>query len=358
MALFNKLSFIQDEIKTLPEVQSFKSDFKTSTKTFWDRTKNAAWLILAEKEILAFAGLQWAAIGLGYILWVQMLGWIPDDVWNAASGDGEGSALLPSLVLLAWSFVIVGIVAFPVGMLSACIGAVHLLRRSGRDSTVAACLKIVGPRAWSLWALHWVDGWITVNQILDRLPKKDDDTTPAERALSEALYYAWKIGSAGVLPGLITGRSLIPAGKESIRFVKNNFKDIALLRAGYSSLCWIIGIGAYVGGIALAVMFPELMPAEVATSTGIKHIYLSATIPLMIALAIVMVILRPIYVIAVTDLFADHLEAVNQPIELEKAPSQWAKAVAAVGLIAITVVVGAVFRQELGIMDLLAHITS
>ena len=355
MALFNKLSFIQDEIKTLPELENRTTDFKTSSKTFWSRSKRAARLMLAEKEILAFAIVQWAAIGAGYLLWVQMLGWIPDEVWQGASRD-EDSALLPSLILLAWSFVIVGIVAFPVGVMSACMGAVHLLRRSGQPSTIAACLGIVGPRAGSIWAFHWADGWATVNQILERLPKKDDDTTPAQRALSEALYYAWKIGSAGVLPGLISGKSLIPAGRESIRFVKKNIKDVVLLRAGYSSLCWIIGIGAYVGGIVLAIAVPGLMPEEVATSSGIKHVYLSATIPLMIALAIVVVILRPVYVIAMTDLYADHLEATGQPVELERNPSRLLRVAVGAGVLGVMVLTAAVFRHELGLMDLLARL--
>lgn len=355
MGFFNKLSFIQDEIKTLPEITADKADFKSSAKTFWTRAKAAFRLMLEEKEIFVFAALQWGAIGLGYLLWVQILGWIPDEVWQSAKNDEDG-AVIPNLILLAWSFIIIGIVAFPVGVLSACIGAVHLLRRSGQPSTVAACLEIAGPRTGSLWGFHWIDGWITVTQILKRLPKKDDKTTPAERALSEALYYAWKVGSAGVLPALISGKSLIPAGKEAILFVKDNFKDVALLRAGYSGLCWIVGVSAYIGGIGLVILFPGLMPEQVASASGIKHFYLSATIPLMIALAFVMVILRPVYVIAITDLYADHLEAKGQAIELKKNVSHLARVAVGAGALIVLVILAAFFRHEIGMMDLLAQL--
>ena len=79
--------------------------------------------------------------------------------------------------------------------------ATHFLRKQGRESTVAACFRLVLPQSWSLWAFHWIDGWITVNQILDRLPRKNDRRTAAEKALSEALYYAWKLGVSGILRG-------------------------------------------------------------------------------------------------------------------------------------------------------------
>src|SRR5690554_7624268 len=95
------------------------------------------------------------------------------------------------------------------------MGATHFLHKQGRESTVATCLKLVLPQSWSLWSFHWIDGWITVNQILDRLPKKGGRKNPI---LSEALYYAWKLGISGVLPSIVTGNNLIKSGKNSVFF--------------------------------------------------------------------------------------------------------------------------------------------
>src|SRR5690554_7569188 len=78
-----------------------------------------------------------------------MLDWIPEEVWRSAAESDEGS--IADWILLAWSFVCVGFAAFPVGILTGCMGATHFLHKQGRESTVATCLKLVLPQSWSLW---------------------------------------------------------------------------------------------------------------------------------------------------------------------------------------------------------------
>ena len=144
-------------------------------------------LTLQEKEIITFAFLQLASIAVGYYLWVQMLRWIPAEVWRSAEHSRHAS--LPDLILLAWSFVCVGVAALPLGIFSACIGVVYFLRRQGYPSTIAACLKIVLTEIWPLWVFQWMDGWITVNQVLERLPKKNNHETLAQRALKNSSLF-------------------------------------------------------------------------------------------------------------------------------------------------------------------------
>ena len=175
-------------------------------------------------------------------------------------------------------------------------------------STVATCLKLVLPQSWPLWFFHWIDGWITTIQIVERLPKKDDYRSPIEIAAREALYYAWKLGSAGMLPSILTGNELIASGKNSIGFVKENFKHIAALRAGYSALCWIVGIGAYVGAIGLLLLV-DILPDGNEVYSHIYDFYLWMAVPIVIALSVVMLLLRPIYVLAMCDLYSDYLES-------------------------------------------------
>ena len=113
------------------------------------------------------------------------------------------------------------------------------------------CLKLSLPNAWPLWAFHWTDGWITVRQILNRLPRDNDRRSPAQKLYEEALYYAWKVGIAGVLPSMVRGKGMIESGKESIAFVRQHAKEIVKLRAAYSGYCWILGVLAYGAGIPL-----------------------------------------------------------------------------------------------------------
>ena len=348
MGIFNQIAFIKDEIRDIPGIDKKPEG---GVHTFFSRVGYALALGFKEKEIFVFGLLQWAAIAFAYLLWVQMLDWIPEEVWRSTKDSDSGS--IADWVLLAWSFVCVGIAAFPVGILTGCMGAAHFLHKQGRESTVAACLKLVLPQSWPLWGFHWIDGWITVNQILDRLPSEDDNRTPAEKALSEALYYAWKIGVAGVLPGILTGNGLIAAGRRSVYFVKANFLDVAKLRTGYSSLCWLIGIGAYIGTIFLFLMI-DIAPGEDEIYGHIYTFYFWAAIPILISVGIIMLFLRPIYVLTLCDLYSDHLESKGFEPDLPDNPSRGTSALVAFCLLCILVAIAYIFRNELGIVDMLS----
>lgn len=345
MGVLNKIDFVRDEIKNIPGIDKKPAG---GIGSFTSRISYAISLGLKEKEIFFFGLLQWASIGIGYLLWVQMLDWIPEEVWRSAAESDEGS--IADWILLAWSFVCVGVVAFPVGMLTGCMGATHFLHKQGRESTVAVCLKLVLPQSWSLWLFHWIDGWITVNQILDRLPKKKGRTNPV---LSEALYYAWKLGVSGVLPSIVTGNNLIKSGKNSVVFVKDNFVEVAKLRAGYSALCWIVGIGAYVGAI-LFFMAVDIAPKGDEIYGHIYTFYFWAAVPILIAVAIVMLILRPIFVLAICDLYSDYLNGKGIEIVLPENPAKSTSAIVVFGCLCLVLVMAYMFRIELGIVDMLS----
>ncbi len=300
-------------------------------------------IIVQEREILVFSVLQWVSIGFGYFLWVQVLSWIPEEVWRSTeTSDSSSSA---DYVLIAWSFVIVGIVALPLGILNACVGAVHLLRRQGKPSTIAACLQVVLPRAWPLWVLSWMDSWITVNQILDRLPtKKEAGDDSANSAGREALYYAWKLGTIGVLPAILSGRGLIDAGKDSVLLVKSNVAGASLLRGGYSLVCWMVGGGTYVG---TAFLLNEKF-------SDIYDFYVWAGIPILLAAGLVVVLLRPIYTIACVDLYADYLHETNQSLVLPQPPTRLTSVIVAVVVLIAIVAAFVLFREQLGVAEMLS----
>lgn len=345
--MLNKLDFIKEEIRNIQGVEQ-KPKRIGALKYFFKRIGQAVKLIFTEKEIILFALLQWVAIGLGYFLWVQMLHWIPDEVWRSAENSDSGSVV--DLVLLAWSFVIVGIVALPIGIMNACIGASQFLRRQGRPSTIASCLQIVLPRVWPLWVFNWTDGWITVNRILDRLPKKRN-WPPS--ALSETLYFAWKLGTIGVPPALMSGRGLIEAGKESILLVKNKLADTTLLRVGYSLVCWVVGISAYIGTIYLFITFPDLIPSGEVHS-NIYEFYFWAGVPIVVATGVILLFVRPIYTISSADIYADYLQEQSQPLLLPQPPSKAVSAIVAV--VVLLLIIGSVvlFRDQLGITKMLS----
>ncbi len=82
MGLMNKIDFVRDEIKRLPDIDKKPSG---GIGSFSSRIGYAISLGLKEKEIFFFGLLQWASIGIGYLLWVQMLDWIPEEVWRSVA---------------------------------------------------------------------------------------------------------------------------------------------------------------------------------------------------------------------------------------------------------------------------------
>jgi hypothetical protein len=343
---------VKDQIYQLDAIQEKPSPGE-SLKGFLSYVWYSWKLMWKEKEIFTFALLQWAAIGAGYYLWVRMLSWIPPEVWKSTEHSRSGS--IADIVLLAWSFVCVGVVAYPLSIFTACMGAVHFINRQGRSSSIAECLKIVLPKVWPLWFFTWTDSWITVNQILKRLPKKNDRTSPAERALSEALYLAWKVGTIGILPGLITGRGLVESCRQSIAVVRNKFKEIMKLRLGYSALCWVVGVSAYIGTIVFFFVFHNLVPhGKEALYGHVYTFYFWAGIPILIAVSIVQIILRPMYVISACHIYSDYLNEKEEKIMLPRPPSKSKSALVAFCVLLIILAVVFLYRDQLGITKMLS----
>ena len=67
----------------LPSKEESISDFFNEC---WTSFK----FILKEKENILFALLQLATIAIVYYIWVQMIGWIPQEVWDAIEKEEEG----------------------------------------------------------------------------------------------------------------------------------------------------------------------------------------------------------------------------------------------------------------------------
>jgi hypothetical protein len=349
---FEEMASVKNEIYRIQEGE-FTSTKREAMKCIWVRIIYAIKLIFFEKELIAFALLQWICIALGYYLWVQIIGWMPEEVWERAI-ESEVDIIV-DIVLLLWSFLCVGVIAFPIGILTACMGAVHFLHRQGKKSKIAACLQIVIPQAWPLWIFHWIDGWWTVNRILDRLPKKNDQRTFSEKALSEALYYAWKTGTIGILPSLVTGKSLINAGKDSISFVKHKYKDAITLRLGYSALCWIVGIASYIGAILFFVAFPDLVKWEQNVASQMFPIYFWLAVPIIVAVGVVMLFLRPIFVISACDIYSDFIKEKGETVILQKPPSKGMSALVIFLMVFLIVMIIFLYRQELGITNMLSR---
>lgn len=326
-----------------------RPDSIKSMESLFSRVGKAFQLILKEPEIVLFSLLQALAIYTAYLLWIQMLDWIPEEVWKSTENSDNGSIV--DYILIAWSFVCVGFATLPIGLFTACIGTVHILNSQGKESTIVRCFKFVFPRTWPIWIFSWVDGWITVNRIADRIPSKDNRKTAAQKVFAEAMYYAWKIGTAGFIPALMTSKNTWQACKNSFGFLKHKTMDIILLRGGYSAASWIIGILAYIGG-AYAMMNLDINKEEIYGK--VYEIYFHMGFPIFIAVGFLHIFVRPFYILSLFDLYSDYMMETNQKIVVPKRNAFAQTAIWAFAFLVILIICVLLFREELGIMEMLA----
>ena len=290
----NEASAIFERTGTKPKVVSAEN-----LSTFASELGYSIKLIAEEKEIIFFAALQWVTIAIAYIIWTQVLDWIPDTVWEQVSKDDNDIEFgLLNALLLGWSFFVVAVASYPISLLNAAMTAAHYLRNSGQPSTIAACLNLASKNLGRLWVFTTIDAWITVNAILDRMPRKRNNRT----ALDELLYYAWKIGTMGVVPALVAGKGYIEASKESVKLLANKPLRAIGIRMGYSLICWVIGVTAYIGAFYYFTMVEHRI---VGKSNEIYNFYLLMAMPIVIAVGITAVLLRPFYLIMVSKFYTD-----------------------------------------------------
>lgn len=301
-AVRDPLNQARDEAKQYLERQGYrpKTFSVTNFSTFFGQFPEVAKLLSNEPEILLFAVFQWLVIWAAYLAWVQMLHWIPDELWNAvrsASEDNRKDAFaLVNLALLVWSFLIVSVASYPIGLCNAAMVAVHDLRTTGQKVTIARCLAIADRHIGRIWLFTIIDSWITLNAILARLPKKHYHRT----ALDELLYYAWKVATMGVVPALVNGRDFAAAGKDSIRLLEQQPQRALGLRLGYSAVCWIVGIASYV-----LCIFSIRYGWAPDHPHYIYDAYVVATVPAFIAAGILNVVIRPFYLLSVALFYSD-----------------------------------------------------
>ena len=77
-------------------------------------------------------------------------------------------------------------------------------------------------------------------------------------------------------------------------------------------------------------------------------------VPLLIAVAIVALVLRPIYVLALCDLYSDHLDAKGIAVTLPESPPKSISALVVFLCICLILAVVFMYRNELGVVDMLS----
>ena len=341
-----KNQFMNLKEKAHLEISNHYKPDKTISVTGFFASSAAAWnYIFSEKENILFALLQWGVIAIMYYIWVQGLNWIPDEVWEKAGKDGETNAA--NLVLLVWSFICVGVSAFPLSILNSCMSASLILHYQRRESTVLECLKIVLHNLGTLWVFTWIDGWWTVLRIMERLPRRRTASERSKNRIDEAMYQAWKFATLGFIPSILFGRKLKGGCFDCIKMIKSQFIEMAKLRIGYIVVCWLVSISCYIGGIYLCCKYREY----IFNSEGVYPFYMVMGVPLIIALLVIMVVFRPIYVISACKLYIHYSrEEKIQPTLPQTSPKFYSLLAVFIALCGI-IGVALLYHNKIGIDD-------
>jgi hypothetical protein len=315
----NPLAGIRDEVAKMPELKQPRAGWKEALVAFRDRFARTLQILREEPEILAFAVAQWFVILLGGVLWLSMLLLLPQDNPIESKEElvtGIGFVITALVVGGLWTLAVIILVALPVGVLSAAMGAAHLLRRSGEPSTASRCLSIAWAQMRNLWLYHAIDGYVTVNAVLSRFPKKNGNRSKLEMIAEELLYFAWKLACIGVLPAMICGHGLVESGKRSLGFVKAKLASLMILRAGYGGLCWAVGSTAYFLSFAIMFQFGADLVKWFGADSSWALTFVAFGLPILGTFAITLVVFQPIYILTVCDLYADHLAETGERLSL------------------------------------------
>jgi hypothetical protein len=92
------------------------------------------------------------------------------------------------------------------------------------------------------------------------------------------------------------------AAKDSVALLKHSPLRAIGIRIGYSLICWIIGVGAYAGAVAYAI---ALDGRGVLRPHDIYNFYLFMALPIVIAVGVTAVLVRPFYLVMVSKLYTD-----------------------------------------------------
>lgn len=310
-------------------------------------------LIWQEKEILFFAALQWATIAIAYILWTKILYWIPDAFWDevgrSSQNDDDGAFTLINIAILIWSFFVVAVASYPLSILNAAMTASHYLRSAGKPSTLANCLNLAFNNLSRLWVFTTIDAWITVDAILDRLPRKGKGRTASD----EFLYYAWKIGTIGVLPALVAGKDYTDAAKDSVSVLRHSPVRAIGIRMGYSLICWIIGLSAYFGSL----YYLSTVSGPNGRMKGLYDFYLVLAVPIIIAVGVNSVLVRPFYLVMISKLYSDVLQ-LHEDVTVPTAARKFDLLAVFFSIMLSLLLALYFFGDQLGIRDWIEHLAS
>ena len=178
------------------------------------------------------------------------------------------------------------------GVFNGAMGAATYLHAEGRPVTVGAALNIAKQQSPTIWKFR------IIQSIFLSLTARRKNEGIFSSLAKQALRQAWMFGTAGMMPAILNGRSLLEAVKRSIEFLKITPVKVISLILVKQLISSALVIGMF--GIGYLVFSTEFIP-------------LIVFIPV---LFIILLSIQPVYISILYMLYVCFLKEKKYPLEI------------------------------------------
>jgi hypothetical protein len=161
----------------------------------------------------------------------------------------------------------------------------------------------------------------------------------------------------GAVPALVNGRSFVAAGRDSLVLLRDAPARAIGLSLGYSAVCWVVGIAAYVAGYFI----PWDALGIRSGAHEVFRVYFRMALPICLAVATISLLVRPVYVLAAAALYSEKIdvaEEVKRDVENVRPWEQQllgARSWVFLGLLAV-LLIACFFGGRIGLSEWIAHL--
>lgn len=178
------------------------------------------------------------------------------------------------------------------GVFNGAMGAATYLHEAGHPVTVGSALMIAKEQAPTIWKFR------LIQQLFLMLTARGKNDGIATSLLKGAIRQAWNFGTAGMMPAILNGQTLVEAVKLSVEFLKTTpVKLISLiLIKQVLGLLLVLSMAA----IGFLVYETQIFPLLI----------------LLLPLFILALLIQPIYISMLFKLYAGFLKDNKYPLEV------------------------------------------
>jgi hypothetical protein len=117
-------------------------------------------------------------------------------------------------------------------------------------------------------------------------------------------------------------------------------------------ICWIVGILTYVGGVAFIIKSGQL-DFNADSGSQMTTFLMLIGVPLLVSVGVIQMLIRPVFIISLCDIYSRYLEDEGESPELPESPGRGVEVLVAFTILALIIAGILIFPRHLGILELL-----